>query len=102
MSLGDTNASGTEGQLVVPGGRGGRLTVCVMARDTEVATPLCCQGVMRSRARVLVAFFTDGLAEVRQDRATEAPSRSSTYAVLWQPAAQPVLDALVHFWNRFI
>ena len=83
MSLGDTNASGTEGQLVVPGGRGGRLTVCVMARAHEgrMATPLCCQGVVRSRARVLVAFFTDGLAEVRQERATEAPSRSSTYAV---------------------
>ena len=78
--------------------------MCVMARAHEgrMATPLCCQGVVRSRARVLVAFFTDGLAEVRQERATEAPSRSSTYAVLWQPAAQPVLDALVHFWNRFI
>ena len=72
-----------------------------MARDTEVATPLCCQGIVRSRARVLVAFFTDGLAEVCQERATEAPSRSSTYAMLWQPAVS-VLDALVHFWNRFI
>ena len=53
MSLGDTNASGAEGQLVVRGGRGGNLqgvfTVCVMATqkgvcDATVAKASCAIG----------------------------------------------------------
>ena len=76
MSLGDTNASGTEGQLVVRGGRGGNLQ-CDGDTEGVYATPLCCQGVVRSR--VIDAFA--GLAGVRQERATEVTLTVVHYAL---------------------
>ena len=78
MSLADTNASGTEGQqLVYEAGEAGTYRVCDGDTEGVYATPLCCQGVVRSR--VIDAFA--GLAAVRQERATEVTLTVVHYAL---------------------